>query len=105
MEWYLAQVDRGIPVLAVRYADIVRYREEVLQSIFAYCELPVDRVEQGLSAFDRDSQAGTKLARENPTEGNTLTLNGEQLRSISEILERHPILNTSDFIAPGTLHI
>ena len=104
-EWYLAQVERGIPVLAVRYADIIQHREEVLGSIFNYCDLPVSGMQLGLSAFDRDSQAGTKLARENSNEGNMTALSEEQLRSVSVILERHPILNTSDYIVPETLRI
>lgn len=105
IEWYLTQVERGVPVLAVRYADLIQHREEVLQSVFGYCGLPASAMQLGLSAFDRDSQAGTKLARENPDVGNKLILSEDQLRSVTKILERHPVLNTSDFIVPGTLRI
>ena len=91
-------------MLAVRFADLTRSRDEVLRQIFAYCGLPLRGVERGLNAFDRDAQAGTGLARENPKEANKLTLNEEQIQSITAILQRHPIL-TSDFVAPGTLEI
>jgi hypothetical protein len=69
MEWYVEQAARGIPVLAVRYADIVAHREQVLAAIFEYCGLPVNHISKTLSAFERDSQAGTWLARETPNTG------------------------------------
>ena len=105
MEWYLAQVARGIPVLAVRYADLNAQREQVLAAIFDYCGLPTEQVARTLSVFDRDSQAGTALAREKPSEGNALRLTNEQIAEITPILARHPIIKESDFIAPGTLHV
>jgi len=105
MEWYLEQVELGCPVLAVRYADLKQFPEQTLRAIFAYCELPLSRVQQGLRAFDRDAQDGTQFARENPSEGNKRGLNEEQIRSVQAILQRHPVLNPSDFTVPGTLQI
>jgi hypothetical protein len=105
MEWYLAQVEHGCPVLAVRYDDLNQFREQTLRSIFVYCGLPMSSVQRGLRAFDRDAQAGTPFARENPREGNMRMLNEEQIRSVQAILQRHPVLNTSDFNLPGTLQI
>lgn len=105
IEWYLEQVEHGIPALAVRYQDLVQDREEVLQSIFNYCGLPISSALLGLKAFDRDSQAGSQHARINPKEGNKSKLNKEQVRSVSLILNRHPILSRPDFIVPGTLQI
>lgn len=105
MESYLAQVERGIPVLAVRYIDLIQFREETVQQIFAYCGLPLSSVQLALNAFDRDSQVGTLLARENPQKENKITLSEEQVQSVMAILQRHPVLNTPDFNAPGTLRI
>jgi hypothetical protein len=39
-----------------------------------------------MRAYQRDSQAGTPLARENPDQQNKLLLNGEQIESINTIL-------------------
>jgi hypothetical protein len=105
MDFYLAQVERGVPVLAVRYADINQSPADVLKAVFAYCDLPPSAVQQGLKAFDRDAQAGTKLARENPKEGNKLKLTEEQIRSIMAVLQRHPVLKTSEFTVPETLQV
>jgi len=105
LEWYLAQVDRDTPVLAVRFSDLTQYKEETVRQIFSYCGLPLSGVERGLGAFDRDAHAGTGFARENPKEANKLSLSEEQTESIRAILQRHPILKTSDFIVPGTLEV
>jgi hypothetical protein len=103
MESYQDQYERGIPILAVRYADLNAQREQVLTAIFDYCGLPTKQVAQTLSVFERDSQAGTILAREKPTEGNAFQLTDEQIAEITTILARHPLIKVSDFIAPGTL--
>ena len=62
MEAYLAQHKRGIPVLAVRYADLNLHRARVVAEVFRYCGLPDAGVEQALGVFARDAQAGTWLS-------------------------------------------
>jgi hypothetical protein len=105
MDWYLQQVARDIPLLAVRYADLNAHREQVLQAIFDYCGLPVEQVSKALVAFNRDSQEGSFLARENPKEGNKLQLTEDEQHQMNRILARHPVIKVSDFIAQNTLKI
>jgi sulfotransferase family protein len=105
MEWYLAQYARGIPILAVRYADLNAHREQVVTEIFRYCGLPPAKVRSTLEVFTRDSQAGTGLARDNPQEGNKLRLSDEQRNQVTNILQRHGVVKDSDFVAPGTLRV
>jgi hypothetical protein len=105
VEWYLEQAARGIPILAVRYADLNAHREQVLKAIFDYCGLPVEQVSKALVAFERDSQEGTFLARENSKEGNKLQLTEAEIAEMTRILARHPVIKVSDFIAPNTLRI
>ena len=105
IELYLEQVAKGIPILAVRYADLNASREQVVSAIFDYCGLPKERAKETLGVFERDAQAGTALAREKPSEGNQLQLTNEQIDSITRILARHPVIKSSDFIVPGTLQV
>jgi hypothetical protein len=105
MEWYLAKVERGFPMLATSYHDLNTHREQVLTSIFSYCGLPVAKVQSTLEVFAKDAQAGTALARENPEEGNKLKLSDEQRNEVIRILKRHPVVKDSDFVVPGTLQI
>lgn len=102
MEWYLGQHAKGIRALPVSYADLNTRREATVRKIFEYCGLPTDQLAKALSAYERDSQAGTFLAREKPNEGNKVKLTDEQLAKIHQILARHPVIQTPDFVAPGT---
>ena len=105
IECYLTRYERGFPILAVNYPDLSRQREATLRAIFDYCGLPVEQIQRALGAFERDSQAGTFLARENPAEGNKLRLSEAQIDEIKRILVRHPVIKTADFVVPGTLEV
>jgi hypothetical protein len=105
MEWYLTKYEQGLPILAVGYDTLNSDREQTLTGIFNYCGLPTTQVKRALSVFDKDAQAGTFLARENPREGNQLALSDEQIREITSILGRHPLIKQPDFTPPGTLQI
>lgn len=105
MEACLAQYERGVRALAVRYDDLNGHREAVVRKIFAYCGLPVSNVARALKAFEKDAQAGTPLARENATKGNALKLSNQQLADVYNVLARHPVINTPNFVLPGTLSV
>jgi hypothetical protein len=102
IEWYLAQHNQGVPALAVSYADLVATPEETLATIFRYCGLPTNRVGQGLQAYARDSQEGTRMARENPLEVNSQGLTLEEETAVQEILSKHPLIGRSDFTIPSS---
>ena len=104
-ERYLAQQARGLPALAVRYADLTTQPERVVSALLEYCGLPTTQMPGLLRVFTRDAQAGTALARENPEEGNRLRLSEEEREAMARILRRHPMVTTPDFVAPGTLRV
>ena len=97
IEWYMAQQNQGVPALAVSYADLVATQEETLTAIFRYCGLPTDKVKQGLQAYAKDSQAGTRMARENPSEVNRQRLTSEEMTAVQKILAQHSSLKHADF--------
>jgi len=66
---------------------------------------PVSNVRQALGAFEWDAHARTPLTRADPERGNTLRLSDQQVADIHEVLQRHPIINTPDFVLPGTLSV
>ncbi len=108
--WWLTVMERyqhfyqlGFPLAAWRYEDLLAHRQKVLEAIFSYCDLPVRDVARVLESFEKDSQQGTRFAREDAKEGNKISLSSEQLQQINTILARHPVIQTSDFLAPGTV--
>ena len=100
MDWYLAQYEQGVPVMAINFLDLVSTPEETLAAIFRYCGLSPTGVARGLQAYARDSQAGTFLARENPHEINQRGLTPDELRSVQAIVARHPKFGQPDFTLP-----
>lgn len=105
MEWYLEQQARGIPALAIRYDDLNSQREQVVNAVFQYCGLPTTAVPQAIGVFAQDAQAGTPLARDIPNQGNQLQLSEAQCQEILRILRRHPMIQASGFVVPGTLQV
>ena len=99
MEWYCEQRDRDIPALALRYVDLINLKEQTLGQIFSYCNLPLKTVQQALNTYDRDSQSGTPLGRENSQGGNQYRLNETQREWVVKILKRHPNLELSDRVS------
>lgn len=102
IEWYVAQHNQGIPAMAVSYADLVANQEETLGAIFRYCGLPRNKVAQGLQAYAKDSQSGTRMAREKPDEVNSQRLTPNELSAVQEILSKHPLLGQADFKMPSS---
>ena len=100
MDWYLAQYERGIPVMAISFSDLITAQEETLAAIFSYCGLSPEGVARGLQAYARDSQEGTFLARESPGEINQRGLTADELRAVQSIMRRHPQFRYSDFVVP-----
>ncbi len=100
MDWYLAQYERGTPVMAIDFLDLVGAQEETLATIFRYCGLSPEGIARGLQAYARDSQAGTFLARESPHEMNQRGLTPTELRSVQAIIARHPKFGQPDFTVP-----
>ena len=100
MDWYLAQYERGVSTMAIDFSDLVNAQEETLSAIFRYCRLSAEGVERGLQAYNRDSQEGTFLARENPQELNQRGLTPDELREVKAIVARHPHFGQLDFAVP-----
>jgi hypothetical protein len=105
IEWYLAKYQQGLPVLAVRYDDLNTHREQAVTRIFEYCGVPATHVHETLHVFERDAQADTILARENPHAGNTFQLTSDERDSVIRIIQRHPVIQDPDFVVPGTLQL
>jgi hypothetical protein len=105
MSRYLELYEQGFRPLAVRYADLNKQREAVVTKIFEHCGLPADQVATALRAFDRDSQAETRLARDNAEAGNRVPIPDDLIAQIQVVLSRQSVINHSDYVLPGTLSL
>ena len=59
----------GLKMHAINFADLKTSRAQTVRRLFEFCSLPTNELERALKVFDRDSQAGTNLARDRKTIG------------------------------------
>ncbi|MEM8639293.1 MAG: hypothetical protein AAGG51_10820 [Cyanobacteria bacterium P01_G01_bin.54] len=90
------QLSHDIPVLELCYTDLVNTEQKTLNKIFSYCDLPLLAVEKAFNAYQRDSQMGTPLGRENPQVGNQKSLNKIQKEWVAKLFKKHPFLEIDD---------
>ena len=103
MDRALNFLEQNIPILPVRYEDLNSNRFGIVAQLFEYCDLPNTSVTPALKAFERDSQAGTTIARDQANRGNVTTLDESDIAQIVAIVALHPVIKSPDFIIPGTL--
>lgn len=105
MQKYVELYEAGIPMCAVRYEDMIAEPEQIVRTLFTYCDLPTtpERIALGVKAFERDSQQGSSLARKNLKQDDQNRLTEEHLQEIHQLLAEHATIHTADFIVPGTI--
>lgn len=92
MAEYTRHLRGGVPFLALRYNEFNRDREASMTRLLRHCGLPESAAVPALAAFDADSQAGTKLARE----VNTERLSAARLERLRAILARDATFGDPD---------
>jgi hypothetical protein len=104
MQSYLSLHKQGITTCALRYEDLVAQPEQILSDLFQQCGLAIAQVKNGCEAFNRDSQEGSSLSRENTRKNQVEPSDSLEIREkIDNLLKKHPTIKTSDFIVPDTL--
>ncbi|HEX6507595.1 MAG TPA: sulfotransferase [Chloroflexota bacterium] len=92
----------GLAMLPVRYEDLVARPQETMEMILAYLGLPASRVDVALRAFERDSQAGSPLAREEVIDADT-RLEPEHWDLVRDLVGRYPLMDVA--LAEKTLPV
>lgn len=103
MTRYVEMYEGGFKPITIRYEDLVEHRDEMLSAIFERIGLPQTAVSQAKKAFEHDSQAGTKLARDEAKSGNVIQLPDDVVESVHQLLAKHEHIRTPDVILPDTL--
>jgi hypothetical protein len=87
---YIRLREDGIRILPVRYEDLNADPVREFKKMFRYVGPPIDRVQSVLPAFDRDSQAGSVLSREEVGRRN-VTIDDRQWGLVRDLVRRHPV--------------
>jgi hypothetical protein len=103
MDTYRTNAKALTEILPLRYQDLNDYPQQIMTNLFDYCGIPRSEVAHALRAFDKDSQAGTSMARDTANRGNQQALTDQQIAEITAMVRRHPILKDPNIILPGSL--
>ncbi|MEW6378274.1 MAG: hypothetical protein AB1611_01570 [bacterium] len=102
MHRYLDLYRRGVPMIGLRYEDLIARPHEVVKALFEYCGLPVWKVPAACRVFEHDVRLGSYLDRKPPSHR---CLNLDDLLNIQRFLRSHPDVQSPHFVAPGTLTV
>jgi hypothetical protein len=87
----------------VTYQELATVGEACLRRIFDYCELPRERLRDGVDSLAKDSQIGTIFAREDSSSGNKRRLTDIEIAQSQAILALHPFINDGRLILPDSI--
>lgn len=95
---YIQLHQQRIPMIVLRYSDLVEQPELTIEAIFHYCRLNTDAAETS-QLLSRDLQRSGNPSQANPQ--NRVKLNDAELdQKIRRLLSYHPIIQSADFMPP-----
>ncbi len=101
MQCYLQMVDKGVSSMAVRYEDLKTSPREAARAIVVYCGFPEVEMESVYRVLEKDSQAGSLMARETLA-SESRQLSDAQKDDVRRVLAEDAVVKTPEFVAPGT---
>ena len=101
MECYLKLNQQDVPMLAVRFKELISLPKQTIKEVFKYCNIPTTDLEVVFQILDRDSQAGTVLSRAN-IQKNQFELPDDFMAEVERTLLEHPTIQTPHFVVPNT---
>jgi hypothetical protein len=102
MERCYEMIKAGHPILPVRYEDLKANPLSVMEKLFDYCGVNTGNKAALANVFATDSQAGTGIARDKISQMKW-DFDAELLDDLHQVIAEHPVINTVDYVLPGTL--
>ena len=84
-------------MLALNYKQLVENPFKAISSLFEFLDLPKELVPQALTAFNKDSQAGTERSRSNLCRYRASCLTQKQREEVDGVLLKYGFSTLSDF--------
>jgi hypothetical protein len=101
LDRYARLQSAGMPGLAIRYEDIKAAPYATLGRVLEYCGLPVASMDAVYQVLEKDSQAGSGVSQASLRHKKTVLTDAQRADLFRE-LEAHPVIQSPDFILPGT---
>ena len=103
---YLQLHQKGMPICAFRYDDLLENPNSSLEVLFKYCDIHLNLVPKGLAAMSLDSQRGSYISRDNSKSGCDIgTLAGQKKELLENIYKIFNIPSPGGMLnLPGTIN-
>jgi hypothetical protein len=95
-------IEAGHPILPVCYEDMKTDPLSTMKKLFEYCGVKVKNETALVDVLTKDSQAGSGIAREKISQ-KKWDFDAELLDDLRQVIAEHPVINTVDYVLPGTL--
>jgi Sulfotransferase domain len=69
LDAYVKNLEAGVPFMALRYNEMNSERENATRALLKHCGLPSSETSNALSGFEKDSQDGSGIGKDNKSEG------------------------------------
>lgn len=105
MEQILDLQEAGVPIIPIRYEDMIAAPREIITQLFARCGIAETEVETGIAAFQQDSQKGSVLAQVKLNADKQNQFTAAHSAQLQRLLDEHPRIKDADFRIPQTLSL
>jgi hypothetical protein len=98
IDGYLRAHEQDIPIVALRYEDLIDQRIPTLDLVLDAIGIPLTKREQALLGFERHSQLDVPFDG-----GDRMKIGEEEIQAIANLLEKHPQKLAPYMVLPDTL--
>jgi len=106
MDYYRKWRESGLPVVGIRFEDIMADPESNMRRILRHCGLPEQSAVKSLRALDVDSQSGTPLTSQTLRHAIAVPkYTGEVQAEVDAVCQSYglPAFSRGPYVAPGTI--
>ncbi|MCP5100866.1 MAG: hypothetical protein GY943_35390 [Chloroflexi bacterium] len=103
MDRYLTLHEQGANICGIRYEDMTSQPAQVISELFSFCNISQKYVQETLHVFQRDSQAGSSLAKKKVAAAVPQELTPKHIKQIQNVIQKHDIITSADYLLPGTI--
>jgi len=105
MDYYRKWRESGLPIVGIRFDDIIANPESNMRRILRHCGLPEQSVVNSLRALQVDSQSDTSLSIQELQHIAAPEYTGEVKAEVDAVCQSYglPSFCSGPYIAPGTI--
>ncbi len=101
LERYMELLEKGVPILAVRFEDIRSAPRDATQKIIEYCGFSNVDMKPVYDVLEKDSQAGSGVSQDMVAQ-HDFELTDAHRADFAQVLQAHPVIHSGDYVVPST---